>query len=273
MDADFSHRPEDLPKLLDAPESVDVVIGSRYIPGGKILGWDIKRQINSRGAIFVARLLLGIKPKDATAGFKRYSRKFLKFITNHKLIASGYAFQVEMVLSAQQNGYHITEVPITFVDRTVGESKISGELMRSAKIVWRLFIQRQGIRQFVKFALVGLINTVIDWIIFFILKQPLSVHGQLGKQFAKAGSFIVSATSSYILNRRWTFRSDDKRVALQMIKFFIVASIGLVINNTIFYFMTAPRFLGLHDIWGLAFGTGLVMIWNFVFNKYWTFKS
>ncbi len=142
MDADFSHRPEDVIKLLDAPENIDVVVGSRYIPGGKIVGWDFKRYANSKLANLVTRLALGLKPKDVTSGFKRYNQAFLGSLDQNNVISSGYAFQVEMLLHAADAGLKIAEVPIIFVDRTEGESKISGELKRSAKIIWRLFLTR-----------------------------------------------------------------------------------------------------------------------------------
>lgn len=273
MDADFSHRPQDLLKLIDAPKDIDVVIGSRYIPGGKIVGWDWKRYVNSKGANIVTRAALGLPNKDVTAGFKRYSRKFLKTLNFNSIISKGYSFQVEMVFKAHQKGFTIFEVPITFVDRTVGESKISGELKKSAAIVWQLFVKREGVRQMIKFGIVGFGNALLDWLVFYILKIPLGQYGQLGKQLAKAGSFLVSGTSSYILNRRWTFRSTDKKVAKQAFKFFIIASIGLLLNNLIFYFVTSPKYLNWPDIPGLVIATGLVTLWNFFMNKYLTFKK
>lgn len=142
MDADFSHRPEDVRQLLAASPEIDVVVGSRYIAGGKIVGWDMKRYLNSKVANMVARLALGLSPKDVTSGFKRYSRAFLASLDFEHVISSGYAFQVEMILHALDQGYSLVEVPITFVDRQIGQSKISGELRRSAAIIWRLFLGR-----------------------------------------------------------------------------------------------------------------------------------
>jgi len=272
MDADLSHRPVDLPKLLDASLKVDVVIGSRYIPGGRVVGWNWKRQLNSRGANIITRMALGLQHKDVTAGFKRYTRKFVESLDFKHVISSGYAFQVEMIFQAEKNGFSIQEVPIVFVDRQIGHSKISGELRRSAKIVWRLFLRRQGLRQFVKFALVGLFNTGVDWVIFSILRVPLSGRGQWGRQLAKAGSFIVAATSSYILNRHWTFRSTDKQIARQAARFMAVSLIGLVANNAIFYVVTSPNLLRFPDIYGLIIATAGVTFWNFFANKRWTFS-
>lgn len=272
MDADFSHSPDDLSKLLDASSDFDMVIGSRYIPGGKIIGWGTKRYLNSVLANWITRMALSLKPHDVTAGFKRYSRHFLQALNFKHIIASGYAFQVEMVFNAQRRGFKITEVPITFVDRRVGQSKISGELKRSAAIIWRLFLRREGIRQFVKFCVVGAINTVVDWVLFSVFRIPLAAKGQTGKQLSKAGSFVIAAISSYIMNRKWTFRSTDKKLAKQAGKFFVISLVGLSINNVIFYYATSPGGLKLKDIYGLIIATAGATMWNFLGNKHWTFK-
>lgn len=273
MDADFSHRPEDLVKLLAASSKYDIVIGSRYIPGGKIIGWDLKRQLNSRLANMAARLMLGLKNKDITAGFKRYSLDFLKSIDFKQFISQGYSFQVEMVYWGKQHGFSLTEVPITFIDRTAGESKISGELVKSAKVVWRLAMKRNGFRQMVKFLIIGFGGALIDWIIFYILKIPLIQYGQTGKQLAKLASFTFSATFNYIFNRHWTFRSKDKEIAKQAGRFYVVAVFGLVLNNLIFYFITSPKFLHWRDVFGLIIATALVSLWNFFIHRSFTFKT
>lgn len=271
MDADFSHDPKYLPKMKEKSADYDVVIGSRYIPGGKIVGWEWFRYANSYGANFVTRIALGLKPKDATAGFKCYSSKFLKSINLDKIIAGGYAFQVEMLNLAQEGGFSFTEIPITFVDRRVGESKISGELSRSAKTVFQLAVRKKTYRQFIKFAIVGAINTLIDWAVYWAIIHFTGWSTQNLKQIAKALSFIVSATSNYIMNRVWTFRSRDKQVLKQASKFFAVALVGLVLNNAIFYVITGM--LHWNDFYGLAIATGLVLFWNFFANKKWTFKE
>jgi dolichol-phosphate mannosyltransferase len=272
MDADFSHRPEDLGKLLMADSKYDVVIGSRYVPGGKIIGWNLKRQLNSRLANIITRFMLSLKNKDVTSGYKRYSRKFIKAIDFGSFYSFGYSFQVEMIYWASQNNFSIKEVPITFVDRRAGESKISGELKKSAKVIWQIFIHRRAVKQLIKFLLIGVLNTLVDWLIFYILRLPLSNYGQWGKQLAKAGSFIVSGSSSYILNRRWTFRSTDAAIFRQAGRFFAVAIFGLILNNLIFYIITAPHFFHQKDIVGIIFATALVTFWNFFVHRKWTFK-
>lgn len=276
MDADFSHPPEALVDLIALCNKQTVTIGSRYIKGGKIIGWNISRYINSYGANLVTRIMLGIRPKDATAGFKCYPVEFFNKIDLDRIQAGGYAFQVEMLLKAQESVFKFVETPITFRDREAGESKISGELSKSAKLVFKLFSQRKSVRQFAKFAIVGAINTLVDWVVYYSIKLFLGgffpgVNLQSIKQIAKALGFIISATSSYFMNRKWTFRSQDKGVLIQAGKFTIVAVIGLLINSSAFYLVTAH--FNYRDIFGLIIAGAVATFWNFLINRAWTFKS
>lgn len=127
MDADFSHDPKDLVRLIEQGDSFDIVLASRKIIGGKIVGWNAWRKLTSNGAMFVARLILGIKTKDVTAGFKCYSRKFLEFIKKKNIKSNGYAFQIEMVYLAEQNNFRVKEIPSVFLDRQKGKSKLSSK--------------------------------------------------------------------------------------------------------------------------------------------------
>lgn len=270
MDADFSHPVEALSDMIKTCNSNTVAVGSRYVEGGKIVGWDLKRYINSWGANLVTRAVLQIRAKDATAGFKCYPKRFLNKIDLDNIQSAGYAFQVEMLLLAQENKFKIKEIPIIFTDRVAGESKIQGELVKSAKAVFKLAIGKESYRQFVKFAIVGAINTLVDWAVFYLLMLFFKVNTQMIKQISKALSFAVSATSSYLMNRVWTFRSKDKNVLKEASRFFIVALGGLVINQVIFYLATGPSHL--RNIWGLILATASATLWNFIFNKKWTFK-
>ncbi len=276
MDADFSHPVSSLNSLINLCSKKSVAIGSRYIKGGKIVGWKWNRYANSWGANYVTRALLRIKAKDSTAGFKCYPAEFLREVNLETIQAAGYAFQVEMLLRAQELGYKLLETPITFVDRTAGESKIQGELKKSAKTVMQLAVSKKSYRQFVKFAIVGASCALVDWAVFYLVKLIYSnyfssVELQMARQIAKAVSFIFSASVNYYFNRIWTFKSKDKAVASQATKFFLVASIGLLFNSVIFYAVTAK--LNWRDIFGLIIATALVTLWNFFINRIWTFKE
>lgn len=125
MDADFSHDPDDLPRLLEAAQNTDLVIGSRKIPGGKIIGWGLGRKIMSSGAMWFSRISLGLKTKDVTSGFRCFSRRVLETIPLDEIKSNGYAFQEEMLYRAQKAGFKITEMPVIFIDRHAGQSKLS----------------------------------------------------------------------------------------------------------------------------------------------------
>jgi dolichol-phosphate mannosyltransferase len=132
IDCDFSHDPRALPTLLEAARNYDVVIGSRYVKGGTIPSWSIPRLWLSRGGNQYASLMLGLKVEDSTSGYRVYSRAALEKIGYATVTADGYGFQIEMTYRARLGGASIVEVPISFTDRTLGESKMSGAIVAEA---------------------------------------------------------------------------------------------------------------------------------------------
>jgi dolichol-phosphate mannosyltransferase len=140
MDADFSHDPAHLPAFLNAIEGSDLVLGSRYRDGKvTIVNWPIARLMLSYFANVYARFVTGLPLWDATGGFKCFRRRVLETIDLNKVVSNGYAFQIEMSFRAWKKGFHIVEVPIVFVDRTEGQSKMSKAIVREAVwMVWRL---------------------------------------------------------------------------------------------------------------------------------------
>jgi len=136
MDSDFSHDPDVLPTLLEAVErGADLVIGSRYVPGGAIPDWPLPRRAISRGGCLYARTLLGLSVDDATAGFRAYSADLLRRIDLDAVRADGYGFQVEMTYLAERLGGRVEEVPIEFRDRTLGKSKMSMRIVVEAFVL------------------------------------------------------------------------------------------------------------------------------------------
>jgi len=132
MDADFSHSPEYINNFLEKIKSFDCVVGSRYIPGGKIIGWNFLRYFISFGGNLLSRFLLRSKIKDMTSGFRCYKREVLELIDYNMIISEGYFFQVEILYRIMLQGFKIIEIPITFVDREKGKSKMSGVIFWEA---------------------------------------------------------------------------------------------------------------------------------------------
>ena len=126
MDADFSHDPADLPRLIAAAGAADLVLGSRYVPGGGVEDWGIVRRALSRGGSSYARLLLGVPVRDLTGGFKCFHRRVLETIDLDGVHADGYGFQIELTYRAVQAGFTVAEVPITFRERRVGQLEDDG---------------------------------------------------------------------------------------------------------------------------------------------------
>ncbi|MDI6780114.1 MAG: polyprenol monophosphomannose synthase [Bacteroidota bacterium] len=139
MDADFSHNPNDIPNFLKKIQEFDVVLGSRYFGGVRILNWPIRRLILSYGASLYTRIITGLPIKDATGGFKCFRRNVLEAINLDEIKSNGYAFQIEMNFKAWKKGFKIFELPIIFIDRTSGQSKMSKKIVYEAVfLVWKL---------------------------------------------------------------------------------------------------------------------------------------
>ncbi|MBI5215666.1 MAG: polyprenol monophosphomannose synthase [Ignavibacteriae bacterium] len=142
MDADFSHDPKEIPAMLERIQSCDLVIGSRYIGGVRVLNWPIRRLMLSYGASVYTRIVTGLKVKDTTAGFKCFRRAVLEAINLDKVHSNGYAFQIEMSFKAWKKGFQLCEHPIVFMDRQMGTSKMSKKIVYEAVfMVWKLKFQ------------------------------------------------------------------------------------------------------------------------------------
>lgn len=136
MDADGSHQPEQLPRLLDALRDADLVLGSRWVPGGATVNWPKSRQLISQGGSLYSRMLLGVPIRDITGGYRAFRAETLRKLDLHEVASQGYCFQVDLAWRAMQRGLRVREVPITFVERTQGASKMSRKIVFEA--LWRV---------------------------------------------------------------------------------------------------------------------------------------
>ncbi len=144
MDADGSHQPEELPRLLTALKGADLVIGSRWVPGGRIVNWPKSREFISRGGSTYSRLLLDVPIRDMTAGYRAFRKETLEGIGMDEVASQGYCFQIDLAWRAIKAGFHVIEVPVTFIERERGESKMSRDIVTEA--AWRVMSWGVGTR-------------------------------------------------------------------------------------------------------------------------------
>jgi dolichol-phosphate mannosyltransferase len=139
MDADFSHDPKEIPNFLKAIENADLVLGSRYKDGIRVVNWPLTRLVLSKGASIYVRVITGLPVMDPTGGFKCFRRTVLESMQLDNIRSNGYAFQVELTYQAWMAGFRVVEIPITFTDRYAGKSKMSGKIVREALwMIWAL---------------------------------------------------------------------------------------------------------------------------------------
>jgi dolichol-phosphate mannosyltransferase len=281
MDSDFSHPPQIIPKLIDSIKKYqyDIVVASRYIKGGKIQGWSLKRKLMSKFATLIAKKGLGINTKDPMSGFFAFKRNIIKELN---IDAIGYKILLEILVKTK--GVNIKEIPYTFQDRELGSSKLGIKtIVDYYKSVWKLYrfgkpLEKQEKRSSVKFLskaarfyTVGASGFVVNYMISLLFTGGISDMWYL---HANIIGIIASITTNFILNKAWTFEDRDfriKKTVSQYGKFAMFSSLGALIQLGMVYLLvdnaeiSYPLALIL-AVMTAAFG-------NFVFNKKWTFKE
>jgi dolichol-phosphate mannosyltransferase len=271
MDADFSHKPEDVPRLIAALEAnADFVIGSRYVSGGSIPdNWGWWRRLLSRWGNIFARYVAGMyRVRDCTAGFRAIRAALLKKIDFSKLGVQGYAFLIALLNQAMAHGAEVKEVPVDFVDRVKGETKLGlSDMVEFFLNVW--WIRFQTSTTFLKFGAVGLTGVGVN-VGSFVLLMKLG----LNKFLASPIAIELSIISNFLLNNYWTFgrRNTTDRFMIKGLKFKGVSLLALVVSYSTFLLLsflfpeTSPAFLQL-----VAIIPATVV--NYFLNAYWTFKE
>jgi len=148
MDGDFSHNPDDIPAFLETAQNADLVLGSRYVNGIRVINWPLGRLMLSKGAAAYVQIITGMPFTDPTGGYKCFRRKALQALKLDEVKSNGYSFQIELTHQLWRTGFRVAEVPIIFTERVKGHSKMSGHIVREALImVWRLWLQNGGRRR------------------------------------------------------------------------------------------------------------------------------
>ena len=281
MDSDFSHPPQIIPKLIESVKKYqyDIAVASRYIKGGKIQGWSLKRKIISKFATLIAKKGLGIDTKDPMSGFFAFKRNIIKGLN---IDAIGYKILLEILVKTKD--VNIKEVPYTFQDREFGSSKLSIKTVFDYyRSVWKLYrygkpLEKQEKRSSVKFLYkagrfytVGTSGFIVNYMISLLFAGGVS---DLWYLHANVIGIIASITTNFILNKIWTFEDRDfriKKTISQYGKFAMFSSLGALVQLGMVYFLV--------DSNDIAYPIALILavitaaFGNFVLNKKWTFKE
>ena len=270
MDSDLSHDPEDLIRLIREAEGYDVVIGSRYIPGGTIpKSWPrIRRMISYFGNLF-ARLIAGIPSvRDCTSGFRAIRTSILGSLDLGRLNATGYYFQISLLHWMLINGCRVKEIPISFSNRRHGRSKLGYRDILEF-IVKCLSIRLQSSKTFFRFLLVGLSGVIINLGLLSLL-----LYLGVNKYLASPISIEISIISNFLLNNYWTFASKQQKhpTAIRGVKFNIVSLVSLGLSYTVFIVITMND-PGIPPQIAQLIGILPATLVNYFLNMYWTFRA
>jgi dolichol-phosphate mannosyltransferase len=274
MDADFSHNPKYISAMLAEIQTHDAVIGSRNIQNGGTEGWSAFRNLVPKGGSLYARLILGCPVKDLTGGFNMWTCAALEKIGLENIVSQGNSFQVEMKYRAWKAGLRIKEIPIVFVDRTRGKSKMSKKIFLEAlSNVWKIrqvSIIETAPGQFLKFCATGGLGTVTNLCLFFIFADKAGMP----EIPASTGCFLIAGTQNYIINHKWSFAQNTRQTPLSIQKWlaFLGGSlIGLAANILVMAAVLAyftPPYKAIAQACGILAGMAI----NFIASKFIIFR-
>ena len=281
MDCDFSHPPQIIPKLIESIKKYqyDIAVASRYIQGGKIQGWSLKRKLMSKFATLIAKKGLGINTKDPMSGFFAFNRNILEGI---KFDAIGYKMLLEILVKTK--GAKVKEIPYTFTDRTRGSSKLDSSTMFDyVKSVWKLyryghtakvsdtrtsvrFISKAG-----RFYTVGASGLLVNYLVSLLFADAIINFWYI---HATMIGIAISMSSNFILNKIWTFEDrnfEAKKTLAQYGKFVGFSSLGALIQLGMVYVLV-DNYQVMYPI-ALILAVIIAASSNFILNKKWTFKE
>jgi len=271
MDSDFSHKPEDVPRLIaELDKGADFVIGSRYVTGGKIPDdWSFLRRMNSKWGNVFARYVAGMyKVRDCTAGFRAIRSEIINKIDPETLKVKGYAFQISLLHEAILNHAKVVETPVEFIDRKRGQTKLGlSDIIEFMLNAWWIRLERS--KTFLKFGVVGAVGVVVN-LLSFTLLMKFGVNKFLASPLA----IEISIITNFLMNNYWTFSARDMndKIHIRGLKFNAVSFVALGVSYTTFLLLSALDPAGMPQI-HQAIGIIPATLINYFLNSYWTFKE
>jgi len=283
MDADFSHQPRAIPDFLEAIKAYDLVLGSRYYKGVRVMNWPFRRILLSKMGTKYVRAITGLPVTDITGGYKCFRREVLEAIDLHKIKSNGYSFMIEMTFKTYHKGFRIGEIPIVFEERRAGQSKISKSIIFEAMwLVWKLQIEqvvggairsiKEAIyavphKQLIKFMIVGGIGFGVNMFVYYVTYHLLLLHYIASAVWA----FSIAVTHNFLLNKFWTFRCADKKdIFVEYYKYVSTNVLGLGVNLLIL--MLLVSFLKTPALISQAIAICCAVVVNYAGSKLWVFK-
>ncbi|NVN96689.1 glycosyltransferase family 2 protein [Candidatus Nomurabacteria bacterium] len=264
MDADLSHPVEKIYEMYKTIEDgADFVVGSRYIEGGDIKGWNLYRKILSKGATILARVFTEVR--DPMSGFFMFKKDLLM---NKEINPKGFKILLELLIKLDCK--NIVEIPIVFTNRTVGKSKAGTReiIYYLQNLLKYLPYKKRVIYEFIKFSCVGLIGTFVNISVLYLFTDLYNIYYILSAIIA----FIVAVTINYILNKLWTFNEKlSYYLVSKYFNFFAVSLMALSVNLIFLYVFT--EYFKIYYIFSQVIAIGLSLIINFIGNKIWTFRK
>ena len=271
MDGDLSHDPSQLRNLTKECTKNSIIVGSRYIKGGKISGWSIYRKTLSWGANLLTKVIVNIPVKDCTSGYRCYGVSALQEILPN-LMSEGYEIQVEILSIAQRNGCKINEVPIKFVDRVEGESKLSTkEIWDFVEKLFTLFKLSGEWRRMLKFCAVGISGIIINETMLWALTEIWGLY----YLFSSIASTEFAILNNFIWNELWTFRDtydDTKSGIFERFLKFHLSRFGSVILGFLLLVLLTEMF-SVHYLISNIISILLILVYNYFTSKEWVWVS
>lgn len=264
MDADLSHDPRELPKLIQQCTRDTLVIGSRYTQGGEIHGWGPYRKTISWGANLLARVFANVPAKDSTSGYRCYGVDLAQAILP-RLESTGYDIQIEVLAESARRGFEIKETPITFQDRTTGESKLkSGQIWDFAKRTYTLFRMSEERNRVVKFAIVGLSGALINESLLWLFTDFFGIYYVLSAVL----STEIAIINNFIWNEVWTFKDRAHGTLIdslsRFVKFNLSRILGMMISVALLMLLT--EVFGIYYLISNLSAVIIVFIINYLFS-------